>query len=193
MDRGRHLDRRDRHGRCLGRVSPVTAQSRSNASWERVLAAIEADAARAASLLIADDARVAAGIEYDGQHAPVPVDMPATWRIPGHAGTADPGAVNAARNGFAAPTATAMMTAEPANGALPRQPVVESEALPDPADLPPLTPELRNRLAQLRQRITLLQSELSTAMAEAEEILSRPAPRRATPVVAQAELVDRRL
>lgn len=182
----------------------MAAQQRSGASWERVLAAIEADAARAASLLVADDALVAAGIEYDGQDAPPAepdtVDVPATWRLPStESAPSKSGAASAARSSFATPTPTPTATATSAP--LPSQataPIVtglhakQDVELPDPAELPPMTPEVRDRLEQLQRRIALLQSELAGAMAETEDILSRPTPRRAAPAI-QAELVDRRL
>lgn len=175
----------------------MATQQRSGASWERVLAAIEADAARAAALLVADDAHAAAGIEYDGHDAPpaepAPVDVPATWRLP----SAEPApavgsAASTARHSFTMPTQPSAPPPAPVSAPDPVQAAEPDFELPDPADLPPMTDEVKERLELLQRRITLLQSELSSAMAEAEEILSRPVPRRAA-ATAQSELVDRRL
>lgn len=159
--------------------------TRSNASWERVLAAMEAEAARAAALLTADDQHAAAGIEYDGYDAPPsfaanPVDVPATWRLPA------PGAAARSSAGF-------MTSPDPALPAQSRGTITGDEmALPDPATMPPLTPQLRQRLDLLSARITVLQADLAAAMAEAEEILARPSRPRAAPAP-QPELVDRRV
>lgn len=160
--------------------------ARSNASWERVLAAMEAEAARAAALLTADDAHASAGIEYDGYDAPPsfvsnPVEVPATWRLP-----------SSSPAGRALPE---FMTTPPAD-LLPAQGAGAADRigaeLPDPADLPPLTPELQQRLEQLHATIISLRSDLAEAMAEAEVILSRPG-RRPAPAAPRPELVDRRV
>jgi hypothetical protein len=212
----------------------MAAPPRSSASWERVLAAVEADAARAAALLVSDDASAAAGIEYDGYDAaPAPSasandagNVPATWRLPVTAtgvGAGGPGltGVSAARAvaGYAAATGSA--AAPPGvPGAVPRQgtpaaaaasiqryPVVGPVAadpaaapaaefdlgqLPDPADMPPMTPEQQERFAALHTRITDLQGQLAAAMAEAESVLARTPARRPDPQP-RPELVDRRL
>lgn len=138
----------------------MSGQPRSSESWDRVLAAIEADAAKAAALLMSDDASVQAGIEYDDVPAArppgddAPTDVPATWRLPGDPSQADAG-------------------------------------LPASSDMPPIPPELRDRIIALRTRITQLQSDLSDAMAEARQSMrsteSRPTPER------PPELIDRRL
>jgi hypothetical protein len=214
----------------------MAAPPRSSASWERVLAAVEADAARAAALLVSDDASAAAGIEYDGHDAaPAPSasandagSVPATWRLPVTAtgvGAGGPGrsGVSAARAvaGYAAATGSA--AASPAvPGAVPRQgtPAVAAASiqrnpaasvaadpaaapaassaeldlgqLPDPADMPPMTPEQQERFAALHTRITELQGQLAAAMAEAEAVLASPPVRRPEPQP-RPELVDRRL
>jgi hypothetical protein len=213
----------------------MAAPSRSSASWERVLAAVEADAARAAALLVSDDASAAAGIEYDGYDAAPATSasandagsVPATWRLPVTAtgvGSGGPGltGVSAARAvaGYAAATGSA--AAPPAvPGTVPRQgtpaasiqrnpavapgaadpatapaaaPTAEFDLgqLPDPADMPPMTPEQHERFAALHARITDLQGQLATAMAEAEAVLASPPVRRPEPQP-RPELVDRRL
>lgn len=173
----------------------MAAPSRSSASWERVLAAIEADAARAAALLASDDVLATAGIEYDAAEAPsVPVpsaDVPATWRLPEQPLAGGAAAANIAQRVSAARSfvAASALSANPA-GATAAD--ANDEPLPDPADLPDLTPEIRERLEELQRRIDLLRAELADATAEAEAILARPAPRH-TPPADLPELVDRRL
>ncbi len=82
---------------------------------------MEAEAARAAALLVSDDASASAGIEFDGQDAPPapPLsgdEVPATWRLPTQAAAAQgaggtsgltPGAAARAVAGYAAAAAGA--------------------------------------------------------------------------------------
>lgn len=182
----------------------MAALSRSSASWERVLAAMEADAARAAALLISDDASAAAGIEYDGHDgAPAPsasadeaAGVPATWRlpVPTSGSLAGPGLTGGAAAravaGYAAAAAVPASALPSAEAPVPSD--AEPFELPDAADMPPLTAEQQERLTALQVRITELKSELATAMTEAEAVLARPVVRRAEPQP-RPELVDRRL
>ncbi|MEO7125503.1 MAG: hypothetical protein ABI382_06630 [Nakamurella sp.] len=189
----------------------MPTRSRSSASWERVLAAMEADAARAAALLVSDDAAAVAGIEYDGQDAAPtlslstdePPSVPATWRLPVSVGAVGAmagrsgltgGAAARAVAGYAAAAAAAAPARAPAPVAATPEPAEPFE-LPDLtelADMPELSPEQRERFEALHARITELQTELAAAMAEAETVLARPIPRRIE-VEPRPELVDRRL
>lgn len=116
----------------------MAAPSRSSASWERVLAALEADAARAAALLTSDDAHAAAGIAYDEpgaiQPSPEPAQVPATWRLPAAAGAA-PAAGAAARRAVAGYAANrpAFVTAESAHTGEAAAPAVADPAAPHEA------------------------------------------------------------
>ena len=119
-------------------------------AWERVLAAVDADAARASALLTGhddpppeDDHRGRTGQaepDPDGSRPPEPAaDGPDTHRQPRAAG---PGGI-------------------PADWRLPAGP---GQALPDIADMPPIPTELRNRIHDLRDRIDALQADLARAL-----------------------------
>lgn len=169
---------------------------------------MEADAARASALLRNDDETAAAGIEYEGQNAPTALaevgSVPATWRLPSSREPMDGASrADAFRAGHTVPAqssqwpqyAMADTDAAPDSGSPAAGGAVESPAegdLPDPADLPPLTPEMQQRLESLRAHIEHLKGELQSAMLETEDILARQAarPRAGT---ATPELVDRRL
>jgi hypothetical protein len=188
---------------------------------------MEAEAARAAALLVSDDAR--GGIEYDGQDAIPPFagspddapGVPATWRLPTPPGTggvsaegmtpnaaarfaAGYAAVGFGASGYAGSQATVAQSpgsqaaghgaaqSASAQSTLAQSPEAESFVLPDPATMPPITPEQRERLEALNSRIEQLKAELATAMAEAEDVLARATPRRPEPTP-RPEFVDRRL
>ncbi len=169
----------------------MAAPTRSNAAWERVLAAIEADAARAAALLTADHTSAHTGIEYDAALGETSSDVaarmavaaqgipaqgiPSTWRLPANtdgAGATSPAAFNAAAG--AAFNAAAFNAAD--------------LSLPD--EMPPIPPELVERIERLRDQIASLQADLGNALAEAH-VAARPLRRPEPPT--RPELVDRRL
>ena len=171
----------------------MAASTRSNAAWERVLAAIEADAARAAALVTSDHTSAHAGVEYDAALGETSSDVaarmavaaqgipaqgiPSTWRLPANAdgtatGTTSTAAFNAAAG--AAFNAAAFSAAD--------------LSLPD--EMPPIPPELVERIERLRDQIASLQADLGTALAEAH-ITARPLRRPEPPT--RPELVDRRL
>jgi hypothetical protein len=88
--------------------------------------------------------------------------------------------------------ASAGPTTGPANIIAPGPADIDSVQLPDPGDMPPMTPEQQERFTALHTRITELQGQLAAAMAEAESVLARPPIRRPDPQP-RPELVDRRL
>lgn len=155
------------------------SSARSTEAWERVLAAIEADTARAAALL-ADDPH-AAGME-PAELARIAVAAGQGYGPPAGTPRAPADAVGAAASAVQAPSATqagtgdAPMTSSPAAGAIPatwRLPArmqttdaLTAEPLPDPADMPPMPAELRERIERLRTRIAALQADLGKALAE---------------------------
>lgn len=201
----------------------MAALSRSSASWERVLAAMEAEAARAAALLVADDASASAGIEYDGRDAaPVlstspdePAGVPATWRLPvpasgSSAGTGlTGGAAARAVAGYAA-ASTATSTAAPSV----RQPADAHASTPTtahgltaagaaPADAEPFelpdAADMPPLTAEQLERLTSLQARITELQTELAAAMTEAEAVLARPVARRPdpqprpELVDRRL
>lgn len=164
----------------------MAAPSRSNAAWERVLAAIEADAAKAAALLVSDDASARAGIEPAGDDgasgdtrsamtnpaiAVAAQGIPSTWRLP----------------------ATAAVAAGPTPGISAGAIYATAGDLVLPDEMPPIPLELVDRIERLRAQISSLQADLQTAMAAARASTQQTRPHRRSGAEPRAEFVDRRL
>ena len=124
-----------------------------NEAWERVLAAVAAEAKRAEALLPGpprETAAVADGV----------TGLPTEWMLPtNHAGAA---------------------------------------ILPPLSEMPPVPPELRERIESLRDHIETLQAELAAAMAESRRTSGQAARHPQRPVVValpaeQPVFVDRRV
>lgn len=164
----------------------MAGPSRSNAAWERVLAAIEADAAKAAALLVSDDPTARAGIDHDGAAGETrsattaatvaSQGIPSTWRLP----AAGPGA---------APGAGARAAA----GATPGAVYAMAGDLVLPDEMPPIPPELVDRIERLRAQIASLQADLESAMAQARASARPPRSQHRSGAEPRPELVDRRL
>lgn len=187
--------------------------ARSAEAWERVLAAIEADTARAAALL-ADDPH-AAGLE-PAELARIAVAAGQGYRPPAGLARTGPSHEAAATVSTAAAAATAPAgsavsavsaladesmtgpapTGIPATWRLPAPqhtgdnpgPGRHPSGLPDPADMPPMPAELRDRIDRLRTRIAALQTDLAKALAE---IRITPRPVRIPTEEARPGFVDR--
>ncbi len=135
---------------------------RRNEAWERVLAAVEADARRAEALLrIPAHEALPADLVAELAAEPVPeppLAVPANWVLPGEVPVV--------------PAPTAALT-----------------ELPPLAQMPPVPPELRERIEALQAQITELQRQLVSALEEwqPQRVVVTTAPQ------AQPVYVDRRV
>lgn len=147
-------------------------------AWQRVLAAVEADAARATALLAGRDANDATDHSGDGT-GDRPDDRagePTGDKTDGE-GVPD---VRKRSEAGAAPDGV------PAVWRLPAQ---RDHELPDLADMPPIPADLRERIRGLRDRIDALQVDLARALQLARTMRADRVPvRNAAP-----GYIDRRL
>ena len=131
---------------------------RRNEAWERVLAAVEADARRAEALLRipADEPLPADLVENAAVELPPSLAVPADWVLPGE---------------------------------VPPAPAAALPTLPPLSQMPPVPPQLRDRIEALRAQIADLQQQLARAL---EEWQPQPLVIVAAPQ-ARPVYVDRRL
>jgi hypothetical protein len=153
-------------------------------AWQRVLATVESDAARAAALL--------AGREDPGPGADHdPGADPGADHV--HGADHDLAAVSGRAGGSAGAHGSgateAGSTAPEGIPAVWRLPVQTVHGLPDLADMPPIPADLRDRIRSLRDRIDVLQADLVRALQLARTMRADRMPVRNAP----PGYIDRRL
>lgn len=144
-------------------------------AWERVLAAIETDARRAEALLRDELPEPDADPDEPDGSAET-FGIPGNWLLPAAADPSGQHALRAEHTGSARPLAFTTHAPEP--------------QLPALDQMPPVPPELRERIDMLRAQIARLQDELASAMSEWQ------APQRSMPIPTPERppvYVDRRL